>query len=38
MPTELMQMVLTLTFFGICGLAGEIMVQRRKERDTGGRS
>ena len=32
MPLEVVQIVLPLTFLGLCGLAGEILVQARRDR------
>jgi hypothetical protein len=32
MPLELTQIVLTLSFFAVCGLVGEILVRERKDQ------
>ena len=37
MSPEIIQVVLTLTFLGICGLVGEILVQGHRDKVTGER-
>ena len=32
MPPEIIQIVVPLTFLGICGLVGEILVQGRRDK------
>jgi hypothetical protein len=35
MPLEAVQVVLTLSFLGVCGLVGKILLENRKEEPSG---